>query len=181
MVVALVYAHGGSRSLWSRDTGDPATSCSTNSGVPGGEFYFATRSRRPLGTTPLRDGLLGVDLPRSYLEPLDPAVLNGTLGAVTEIFQAGASSVLAVVEDYDALCGLSVDPMSLLLVPSSSRDRGVHRWSGCRRFPTSLRAASRPRGGSRYRPARCVRWPLGGWRKPDRRPLACVKPAREAD
>jgi predicted PhzF superfamily epimerase YddE/YHI9 len=27
--------------------------------------------------------------------------------------------VLAVVEDYDTLCGLAVDPMSLFLVPSS--------------------------------------------------------------
>ena len=87
-------------------------------GAPGGEFYFATRSGVLSGRR-LRDGLLGVDLPRSYLEPLDPAVLNGTLGVVTEIFQAGPSSVLAVVEDYDALCGLSVDPMDLLLVPSS--------------------------------------------------------------
>jgi predicted PhzF superfamily epimerase YddE/YHI9 len=85
---------------------------------PGGEFYFATRSGVLSGRR-LRDGLLGVDLPRSYLEPLDPAILNGTLGDVGEIYQAGASSVLAIVEDYDALCGLSVDPMSLLLVPSS--------------------------------------------------------------
>ena len=87
-------------------------------GAPGGEFYFATRSGVLSGRR-LRDGLLGVDLPRAYLEPLEPSVLNGTLGVVTEIYQAGPSSVLAVVEDYDALCGLSVDPMSLLLVPSS--------------------------------------------------------------
>ena len=87
-------------------------------GAPGGEFYFATRSGVLSGRR-LRDGLLGVDLPRAYLEPLEPSVLNGTLGLVTEVFQAGPSSVLAVVEDYDALCGLSVDPMSLLLVPSS--------------------------------------------------------------
>ena len=33
----------------------------------------------------------------------------------------GAQSVLAVVEDYDTLCGLAVDPMSLFLVPSSHR------------------------------------------------------------
>jgi predicted PhzF superfamily epimerase YddE/YHI9 len=46
-------------------------------------------------------------------------VLNDTLGVVREIYQAGASSVLAIVEDYDTLCGLSVDPMSLFLVPSS--------------------------------------------------------------
>jgi len=87
-------------------------------GAPGGEFYFATRSGVLSGRR-LRDGLLGVDLPRAYLEPLEPSVLNGTLGLVTEVFQAGPSSVLAVVEDYDALCGLSVEPMSLLLVPSS--------------------------------------------------------------
>jgi len=87
-------------------------------GAPGGEFYFATRSGVLSGRR-LRDGLLGVDLPRAYLEPLEPSVLNGTLGLVTEAFQAGPSSVLAVVEDYDALCGLSVEPMNLLLVPSS--------------------------------------------------------------
>jgi hypothetical protein len=28
---------------------------------------------------------------------------------VREVFQAGAQSVLAVVEDYDTLCGLAVD------------------------------------------------------------------------
>lgn len=87
-------------------------------GVPGGEFYFQTRSGVLSGRR-LRDGMLGVDLPRSYIEPLDEAVLNGTLGPVREVYQAGAQSVLAVVEDYDTLCGLAVDPMSLFLVPSS--------------------------------------------------------------
>jgi predicted PhzF superfamily epimerase YddE/YHI9 len=46
-------------------------------------------------------------------------VLNGTLGPLVEVFQAGAQSVLAVVEDYDTLCGLAVDSMGLFLVPSS--------------------------------------------------------------
>lgn len=87
-------------------------------GAPGGEFYFATRAGVLTGRR-LRDGLLGVDLPRAYLEPLDPGVLNGSLGTVRELFQAGAASVLAVVEDYDALCALSVDPISLFLVPGS--------------------------------------------------------------
>jgi predicted PhzF superfamily epimerase YddE/YHI9 len=86
-------------------------------GAPGGEFYFATRSG-VLSGRGLGAGLLGIDLPRARLEPLDPAVLNDTLGVVREIYQAGASSVLAIVEDYDTLCGLSVDPMSLFLVPS---------------------------------------------------------------
>ncbi len=87
-------------------------------GAPGGEFYFATRAGILTGRR-LRDGMLGIDLPRAYLEPLDPAILNGTLGAVHELFQAGAASVLAVVKDYDTLCGLTVDPMSLFLVPGS--------------------------------------------------------------
>jgi predicted PhzF superfamily epimerase YddE/YHI9 len=90
----------------------------TELGVPGGEFYFQTRSGVLSGRR-LKDGLLGVDLPRWYIEPLDDSVLNGTLGPVREVYQAGAQSVLAVVEDYDTLCGLSVDPMSLFLVPSS--------------------------------------------------------------
>ncbi len=90
----------------------------TELGVPGGEFYFQTRSGVLSGRR-LRDGMLGVDLPRAYIEPLDESVLNGTLGPVNEVFQAGAQSVLAVVEDYDTLCGLAVDPMSLFLVPSS--------------------------------------------------------------
>lgn len=90
----------------------------TELGVPGGEFYFQTRAGILSGRR-LSDGLLGVDLPRSYIEPLDASVLNDTLGPVSEVYQAGPQSVLAVVEDYDALCGLSVDPMSLFLVPSS--------------------------------------------------------------
>lgn len=87
-------------------------------GVPGGEFYFQTRSGVLSGRR-LKDGLLGVDLPRSYIEPVDESVLNGTLGPVREVYQAGPQSVLAIVQDYDALCGLSVDPMSLFLVPGS--------------------------------------------------------------
>ena len=87
-------------------------------GVPGGEFYFQTRSGVLSGRR-LRDGMLGIDLPRSYIEPLDVNVLNGTLGPVRDVYQAGPSSVLAIVEDYDALCSLTIDPVSLFLVPSS--------------------------------------------------------------
>ncbi|MGC8510783.1 MAG: PhzF family phenazine biosynthesis protein [Acidimicrobiales bacterium] len=87
-------------------------------GVPGGEVYFTTRAGR-LSARRLPDGLLAIDLPRSYLEPLDASVLNGALGSVREVYQAGPASVLAVVEDYDTLCGLAVDPVSLFLVPSS--------------------------------------------------------------
>jgi predicted PhzF superfamily epimerase YddE/YHI9 len=90
----------------------------TELGVPGGELYFQTRAGELSGRR-LPDGMLGVDLPRAYLEPLDASVLNGTLGPVGEVYQAGAQVVLAVVTDYDALCGLAVDPMSLFLVPSS--------------------------------------------------------------
>jgi predicted PhzF superfamily epimerase YddE/YHI9 len=90
----------------------------TELGVPGDELFFQTRSGELSGRR-LSDGMLGIDLPRSYLEPLDPTVLNGALGPLRELFQAGAQSVLAVVEDYDTLCGLAVDPMSLFLVPSS--------------------------------------------------------------
>ncbi len=90
----------------------------TELAVPGGEFYFQTRAGELSGRR-LPDGLLGIDLPRAYLEPLDESVLNGTLGPVSEVYQAGAQSVLAIVEDYEALCGLAVDPMSLFLVPSA--------------------------------------------------------------
>lgn len=90
----------------------------TELGVPGGEFYFQTRAGVLSGRR-LNDGMIGVDLPRAFLEPLDESVLNGTLGPVREVFQAGPQSVLAVVEDYDALCGLAIDPMSLFLVPSA--------------------------------------------------------------
>ncbi|MGH9020931.1 MAG: PhzF family phenazine biosynthesis protein [Acidimicrobiales bacterium] len=90
----------------------------TELGVPGGDLVFETRAG-PLSGRRLRDGLLGVDLPRTYLEPLDASALGGALGAVREVFQAGAQSVLAVVEDYDALCSLAVDPVNLVLVPCS--------------------------------------------------------------
>jgi predicted PhzF superfamily epimerase YddE/YHI9 len=86
--------------------------------APGFEHFFATRAGVLSGRTH-GDGLLGIDLPRAYLEPLDPSVLNGALGPVSEAFQSGPSTVLAIVEDYDALCGLNFDPISLFAVPSS--------------------------------------------------------------
>ncbi len=87
-------------------------------GVPGGELFFQTRSGVLSGRR-LNDGLLGVDLPRAYVEPVDAKVLGDTLGPVSEVYQAGASSVLAVVKDYDTLCGLAVDTLTLFLVPTS--------------------------------------------------------------
>ena len=67
----------------------------------------------------MSDGLLGIDLPRWALEEADPSMLNDTLGPVTEVFRAGSQAVLAVVKDFDTLCGLAVDSMNLFLVPSS--------------------------------------------------------------
>ena len=87
-------------------------------GVPGGEFYFQTRAGELSGRR-LSDGLLGVDLPRAYIEPVDTSVLNGMLGPVKEVYQAGAQSVLAIVEDFETLCGIAVDSMGLFLIPSS--------------------------------------------------------------
>jgi len=86
--------------------------------APGSEFFFATKSGVLSGRR-LPDGLVGIDLPRAYLEPIDPAVLADSLGHVDEAYQAGPSSVLAIVDDYETLCALNVDPMSLFLVPSS--------------------------------------------------------------
>ena len=85
---------------------------------PASEFIFATRFGVLSGRR-LSDGLLGVDLPRARLEPMSPSVLGGSLGDVRECYQAGPHIVLVVVEDYESLCGLNVDPMSLFLVPSS--------------------------------------------------------------
>jgi predicted PhzF superfamily epimerase YddE/YHI9 len=87
-------------------------------GVPGGEFYFQTRSGVLSGRR-LGEGLLGIDLPRAEVERVDASILNGTLGPVREAHRVGDSSVLAVVEDYETLCGLAVDPISLFLVPAS--------------------------------------------------------------
>lgn len=87
-------------------------------GVPEGEFFFQTRSGILTGRR-LQESLLGVDLPRAYLEPLDPSIVDGVLGEVSAVYQAGAQSALCVVSDYDELCGLSVDPMRLFLVPAS--------------------------------------------------------------
>jgi predicted PhzF superfamily epimerase YddE/YHI9 len=87
-------------------------------GVPSGEISFQTRSGVLTGRA-LPRGLLGIDLPRSYIEPLDVSVLNGAIGNVREIYQAGARGVLCVVDDYDELCGLHVDHMGLFLIPAS--------------------------------------------------------------
>lgn len=86
--------------------------------APGPEFFFATRAGVLSGRR-LPDGLVGIDLPRAYLEPVSPAIFNNSLGHVSEAFQAGSSAVLAIVDDYETLCALSVDPISLFLVPSS--------------------------------------------------------------
>jgi predicted PhzF superfamily epimerase YddE/YHI9 len=86
--------------------------------APGFEHFFATRAGVLSGRTH-GDGLLGIDLPRAYIEPLDPSILNGALGVVSEAYQSGPSTLLAIVEDYDALCGLNFDPLSLFAVPSS--------------------------------------------------------------
>jgi predicted PhzF superfamily epimerase YddE/YHI9 len=90
----------------------------TELGVPGGEFYFHTRAGVLSGRR-LRENLLGVDLPRAYVEPVEPGVLNGALGEVADVFQAGAQGILAVVNDYESLCGLSVDQVGLFLVPAN--------------------------------------------------------------
>ncbi len=87
-------------------------------GAPGSRFYFETRSGQLSGCR-LPDGLVGIDLPRAYVEPIDPSYLNGALGEVSEAYQAGPNSVLAIVRDYATLCDLSVDQLSLFLVPSS--------------------------------------------------------------
>lgn len=87
-------------------------------GVPGGEVYFQTRAGLLTGRR-MSDGLLGIDLPRWSLEPVDVAILNNTLGPVRNAYRVGAQSVLAIVENFDTLCGLTVDTMALFLVSSS--------------------------------------------------------------
>jgi predicted PhzF superfamily epimerase YddE/YHI9 len=90
----------------------------TELGVPEGEFFFQTRSGVLTGRR-LKEGLLGIDLPRAEIEPVDPSLLNGALGPVSEAYRAGENSILCVVRDDDELCGLAVDPMSLFLVPAT--------------------------------------------------------------
>jgi predicted PhzF superfamily epimerase YddE/YHI9 len=90
----------------------------TELGVASSEFYFQTRSGVLSGRR-LREGLLGIDLPRQYIEPVEPTILRGALGPVREAFQAGASSLIAVIEDYETLCGLEVDPMDIFFAPTS--------------------------------------------------------------
>jgi predicted PhzF superfamily epimerase YddE/YHI9 len=87
-------------------------------GVQSDEFFFTTRAGTLTGRR-LKNGLLAIDLPRAFIEPLEPSILNGTLGEVSEVYQAGAQSVLAVVADYETLCGLNVDSVALFLVPGS--------------------------------------------------------------
>jgi predicted PhzF superfamily epimerase YddE/YHI9 len=87
-------------------------------GVPAGEITFLTRSG-PLSGRRLAAGLVAVDLPRSYLEELEPTALGTALGPLQEVWQAGPSSVLAVVEDYGTLCGLRVDSLELFAIPAS--------------------------------------------------------------
>ena len=87
-------------------------------GVPGAEILFQTRAGVLSGRR-MSDGLLGIDLPRWSLEVAEESILNGTLGPVSEVYRARDQCVLAVVQDFDTLCGLAVDSMNLFLVPSS--------------------------------------------------------------
>jgi predicted PhzF superfamily epimerase YddE/YHI9 len=84
----------------------------------GDEFFFQTRSGTLSGRS-LGHGLLGVDLPRAYIEPLEVSAVGTALGPVVEVYRGGASSLLAIVEDYDTLCSLNPDPVALFLLPSS--------------------------------------------------------------
>ncbi len=86
-------------------------------GARGDEFYFSTRSGVLSGRS-LGDGLLGVDLPRVVVEAVSSKVVGGALGPVQAVYQGG-SSVLAIVDDYETLCGLAPDPVALFLIPSS--------------------------------------------------------------
>lgn len=86
--------------------------------APEAACVFHTRAGRLSGKRQL-EGMLAVDLPRVELDVLDPDVLDGALGEVTELYRAGATTLLAVVKDYDALCDLDVDPVRLFLVPGS--------------------------------------------------------------
>ncbi len=90
----------------------------TELGVPEGEFYFQTKSGTLTGRR-LDEGLLGVDLPRRDVHSSDPSILSGIMGDVQEVYETDGQSVLCVVRDYDELCGLAVDAMSLFLVPAS--------------------------------------------------------------
>ena len=87
-------------------------------GVVGDEFYFQTRSGVLSGHS-LGGGLLAVDLPRAYIESLETSAVDTALGPVSSVYRAGAASLLAIVDDYDALCALSPDPVALFLIPSS--------------------------------------------------------------
>jgi predicted PhzF superfamily epimerase YddE/YHI9 len=84
----------------------------------GEKFYFQTRSGLLSGRALDRD-LLGIDLPRAYIEELEPSLVHAALGPVRALYRAGASSVLAIVDDYDALCALTPDPVALFLVPGA--------------------------------------------------------------
>lgn len=84
----------------------------------GDEFFFQTRSGVLSGRA-LTRGLLGIDLPRAYIEPVASSVVQAVLGPVRQVFQAGASNVLAIVENYEQLCALTPDPVALFLVPAS--------------------------------------------------------------
>jgi predicted PhzF superfamily epimerase YddE/YHI9 len=86
-------------------------------GVPGREFHFQTRSGTLSGRR-VREDLLGVDLPRHYLEPIDTGHSRRPR-AGAEAHQAGPQAALCVVDDYESLCALNVDPMTLFLAPAS--------------------------------------------------------------
>ena len=87
--------------------------------APGAEFFFATRSGVLSGRR-LPDGLVGIDLPRAYLEPIDPAVLADALGQRRRGLPSRVPRVCSRSSTTTRRCALTnVDPISLFLVPSS--------------------------------------------------------------
>ena len=88
-------------------------------GVPGGEFFFATRAGVLSGRRLQRWSRWASTSRAPSWRPSTPRCSTAALGVVRESFQAGPSMVLAIVEDYETLCGLSVDPLGLFAIPSA--------------------------------------------------------------
>jgi predicted PhzF superfamily epimerase YddE/YHI9 len=86
--------------------------------VPPSEVFFQTRAGNLSGRR-VDHNILGIDLPRQAIEEVEPLTLESVSVSFTQCFRAGANNILAVVPDYDTLCGLQPDPMSLLLAPGS--------------------------------------------------------------
>jgi len=89
----------------------------TDLGVSGPEQVFTTRSGPIVGRISPRQ--LTIELPRHEIADVPLDTVGGALGALHHAWTTEAGALVALVDSYDALCGIDPDAVEMFLVPAS--------------------------------------------------------------